>query len=168
MTLNNKLYDGTTAPATVASRSLTGIVGSDDVTLGTSGTVAEFSSRNVGSYTPTVSGLSLSGSTAGNYTLSTTTVNPNASIQARSLTVTAQANSKLYDGEYQFRHFAGNSRRVPSNRVIRLISLKLTAPGMWAQGRRSFLLERSAMGTAVITMPSPLSAPPTESSLPAD
>ena len=98
VTLNNKVYDGTTAPTTIASRSLIGIVGSDDVTLGASGTVAAFSSRNVGNSTPSVSGLSLSGSTAGNYVLSTTAVSPGASIQARPLTVTAHANSRIYDG----------------------------------------------------------------------
>ena len=98
VTLNNKVYDGTTAATTIATRSLSGIVGSDNVTLGTSGTVAAFSSRNVGGYTPSVTGLSLSGSAAGNYVLSTTSVSPSASITARPLTVTAQANSKTYDG----------------------------------------------------------------------
>lgn len=96
VTLNNKVYDGTTAATTVATRSLTGIVGADDVTLGTSGTVAAFTSKNVGSYTPTVSGLSLSGTTAGNYVLSTTSVSPSASITVKSITVTADAKTKVF------------------------------------------------------------------------
>ena len=82
VTLNNKVYDGTTAATTIATRSLAGIVGSDDVNLGTSGTVGAFSSRNVGTYTPSVTGLSLSGSTAPNYGLSTTSLSPSASITA--------------------------------------------------------------------------------------
>jgi len=98
VTLNDKVYDGTTAATTIATRSLSGIVDSDDVSLGTSGTVAAFGSRNVGLYTPSVTDLSLSGSTAGNYVLSTTSVNPSASITACPLTVTAHANSKTYDG----------------------------------------------------------------------
>lgn len=98
VTLDNKTYDGTTGATSIASRSLSGVVGSDNVTLGTSGTVAAFSSKNVGSYTPTVSGLTLSGTAAANYTLSTTTVTPSASITARAITVTAATNSKQYDG----------------------------------------------------------------------
>ncbi|MGA2221363.1 MAG: YDG domain-containing protein, partial [Verrucomicrobiia bacterium] len=98
VTLNNKVYDGTTAATTIASRSLTGIVPGDDVNLGTSGTVAAFSSKNVGSYTPSVTGLSLSGTTAGNYVLSTASVSPSASITVRAITVTAATNTKTYDG----------------------------------------------------------------------
>jgi len=98
VTLNNKVYDGTTDPATIASRSLSGIVGSDDVTLGSSGSVAAFGSRNVGGYTPSVTGLSLSGTDAAKYTLSTTTVSPGASITARPVSVTAATDSKTYDG----------------------------------------------------------------------
>jgi hypothetical protein len=98
VTLNNKTYDGTTAATTVATRSLSGVVNSDDVNLGTSGTVAAYTSRNVGSYTPSVTSLALSGTTAGNYVLSATTVSPSSSITARALTVTAAATSKTYDG----------------------------------------------------------------------
>ncbi len=99
VTLNNKVYDGTTAATTVATRSLSGIINSDDVNLGTSGTVGVFSSKNVAAYTPTVSGLSLSGTTAGNYVLSTTSVTPSASITAKALTVSGStAASTIYDG----------------------------------------------------------------------
>ena len=96
VTLNNKVYDGTKAATTIAGRSLAGIIGGDDVNLGTSGTVAAFSSPNVGSYSPSVTGLSLSGTTAGNYALSTTTVSPSASITAATLAITANADSKTY------------------------------------------------------------------------
>jgi hypothetical protein len=50
ITLNNKVYDGTTSPTTISNRSLTGVIGTDDVNLGTSGTVAAFSGKTVGSY----------------------------------------------------------------------------------------------------------------------
>jgi hypothetical protein len=98
VTLNNKVYDGTTAATTIATRSLGGVVDGDDVSLGTSGTVAAFSTKNVGTYTVSVTGLSLSGTTAGNYQLSTTSVSPSASITARPITVTAATNTKTYDG----------------------------------------------------------------------
>jgi hypothetical protein len=73
------------------------VYGSDAVSL-TGGTVAAFSSRNAGSYTPTVSGLSLTGADAGNYQLSSTSATAGASIIKAALTITAQANTKIYDG----------------------------------------------------------------------
>src|SRR5439155_5530573 len=59
VTANNKIYDATTA-STIASRSLTGVIGSDDVSL--SGGTATFASKTVGTAkTVTATGLSLSG-----------------------------------------------------------------------------------------------------------
>src|SRR5204862_7399757 len=98
VSLSNKVYDGTTNATTIASRSLRGSVGSDDVRLGASGTVAAFGSRNVGSYSINVNSLRLSGATATNYSLSATSASTSASITARPLTVTAATNSKTYDG----------------------------------------------------------------------
>jgi hypothetical protein len=72
VTLNSRPYDGTMTAATIATRSLTGIIGSDDVNLGTSGVAGAFTNQNAGSYTVTITGLSLSGTTAGNYTLTST------------------------------------------------------------------------------------------------
>jgi len=81
-TAANKTYDGTTA-ATVTGRSLTGKVGSDDVSL--TGGTATFDTASAGSNkTVTLAGASLSGAAAANYSLgsvSTTT----ASITAVSL-----------------------------------------------------------------------------------
>jgi hypothetical protein len=95
-TADGKTYDGGVG-ATVLTRSLTGVVGSDDVSL--SGGTASFSSADVGDgKTVTLTGASLSGANAGNYTLgavNTTT----AGITAKGLTISgAVANSKTYDG----------------------------------------------------------------------
>ena len=99
VTLNNKVYDGTTNATTIATRRLDNVVGGDDVSLGAAGTVAGFPSRNVGSYTGiAITGLRLSGSTAGNYQLTATDVVAGAGITARPLTVTAGTNLKVYDG----------------------------------------------------------------------
>ena len=99
VTLNDMVYNGTTGPTTIKTRSLGGVVDGDDVSLGTSGTVAAFSSKNVNSYSGiSITGLSLSGTTAGNYQLSSTSTTASASITALPLTVTAHANSKTYDG----------------------------------------------------------------------
>jgi len=98
VTLNNKVYDGTTDATTIASRSLPGIVGSDDVSLGSSGTVSAFGNRNVGNYSIDVTSLSLSGADAGKYNLSSSTASSSADITARPLTVTAATDSRQYDG----------------------------------------------------------------------
>jgi hypothetical protein len=91
----NKIYDGTTA-ATITARSLAGIVGSDDVNLDNSGTAA-FASANVGAgVSVAVSGLSLSGTTAGNYVLSTTGIGTNADITPATLAYVADPTNRVY------------------------------------------------------------------------
>jgi hypothetical protein len=98
--LNNKVYDGTTAATTIATRSLAGTLTGDsgNVSLGTSGTVSAFSSANVGSYTQSVTGLSLSGTSSANYSLSTTSVSPSASITKATPTVVVANYNVTYDG----------------------------------------------------------------------
>jgi len=65
----DKVYDGTTA-ATVTGRSLTGIVGSDDVSL--SGGTAAFADAAIGTdKMVTLTGANIAGAQAGNYTLVT-------------------------------------------------------------------------------------------------
>jgi len=96
-TVANKTYDGTTA-GTIINRSLGGVIGGDDVNLGGSG-VATFVDKHVGTAKPVlVTGLALSGSTAGNYQLSTTSVSTTASIEPRQLQIAADSQTKLYDG----------------------------------------------------------------------
>ena len=70
ITVENKVYDGTAA-ATIATRMLTGVIGGDAVTL--VGGTAAFSDKNVANgKTVTATGLSLSGSAAGNYKVNST------------------------------------------------------------------------------------------------
>jgi filamentous hemagglutinin family protein len=93
---NNKVYDGTVAASLSGTATVTAL-GSDSVAVGGIG-VGAFSDKNVGTDKPvSVSGYSLSGADAGNYTL----VEPTgltANIAAQSLTVTANNASKAYDG----------------------------------------------------------------------
>ncbi len=96
----SKNYNGTTtATLAPANYTLSGVVSGDSVTLNnpTSGT---YDTRNVGTgKTVTVTGLAISGSSAPNYILSSTTANgPVGTINKTSLTVTAAANVKPYDG----------------------------------------------------------------------
>jgi hypothetical protein len=97
VTVSNKVYDATTG-ATIATRSLSGVLGTDNVTL-TGGTAA-FATKSVGNgKSATVSGLGLGGIAAANYALASTTVATTANITPASLGVTAVlANNKVYDG----------------------------------------------------------------------
>jgi hypothetical protein len=96
ITANSKTYDGTTA-ATIATRTLSGVIGSDDVTL--TGGTATFANKNVGNgKTVTATGLSLTGAIAGNYQLASTSATTTANITAKELTITGvTAVNKVYD-----------------------------------------------------------------------
>src|SRR5208283_5704781 len=77
ITAASKPYD-TTATATITNRSLSPIYNSDDVNLGTSGT-ATFANKAVATgKIVTATGLALTGSTAGNYALTSTTATTTA------------------------------------------------------------------------------------------
>ena len=96
VSVNNKVYDGTTA-ATIATRTLYSVVGSDNVTL--TGGTANFANKNTGTAkTVTATGLSLSGTAAGNYQLASTSATTTANITVRSLSVSAAGVNKAYDG----------------------------------------------------------------------
>jgi hypothetical protein len=96
VTVADKVYEGTTA-ATIATRSLTSVLGTDNVTL--SGGTATFANKHVGTgKTVTITGLTLAGSDAGNYLLSSSTATATASITAASVSPNVTANNKVYDG----------------------------------------------------------------------
>jgi len=95
ITANNKAYDGTTA-ATIATRTLTGVLFSDNVTY--SGGTATFANKTVGTAkTVSATGLSLTGPDAGNYTVNTTAATT-ADITAKALTGAITVANKVYDG----------------------------------------------------------------------
>ena len=77
---------------------MTGVVSGDAVTLNTGGAGGAFDSKTAGtSKTVTVSGLTISGADAANYTLAQP--GTSASITAKALTVSGTAaNNKVYDG----------------------------------------------------------------------
>ncbi|HET7691029.1 MAG TPA: YDG domain-containing protein [Nocardioidaceae bacterium] len=95
-TAHNKAYDGNTS-ATIASRSLSGVVGTDAVNL--VGGTATFDTDSVGTgKTVTGSGFSISGAAADNYTLASSTLTTTANITELSLSVDFTASNKVYDG----------------------------------------------------------------------
>jgi len=91
---SDKVYDGGTA----ATVTLTGAnsIGGDDLTLAGS---AVFADKNAGSGKAiAVSGITLGGQDAANYTLVSTTAGASADIAKRSLTASASGVNKTYDG----------------------------------------------------------------------
>ena len=99
LTANGKVYDGTTAATLSGTAGITPLTG-DSVTV-QGGTTGQFGSKNVGSArTVTVTGLSLSGADAGNYTVSGPSGSAGlfADITPATLLVTGlTANNKVYD-----------------------------------------------------------------------
>src|SRR5207245_1828284 len=89
----NKVYDGTTtATVTLSDNRVSGDVFADSYTS------ASFADKNVGTgKTVSVSGISISGTDAGNYTFNSTAATT-ANITARPLTVSATGVNKVYDG----------------------------------------------------------------------
>jgi hypothetical protein len=92
---NNKTYDGgTTATVTLLDNRVTG----DVLTVTATAAFGDKNVNPVGSpKTVTVSGIAISGTDATNYTQNTSATTT-ANITARPITVTAAANTKIYDG----------------------------------------------------------------------
>ncbi len=96
VTVNNKIYDGTTA-ASIGAASLPAAIGGDSVNV-TAGS-ALFGDKNVATgKTVTVSGLTLAGADSGNYLLSTTSVTGAANITPLIVGAIVTFNDKTYDG----------------------------------------------------------------------
>jgi hypothetical protein len=95
----DKAYNGTTAATLDAtSATLSGVIGADDVSLVASGASGAFANKNAGDdKTVTATGFTLSGSAASNYSLTQPT-GLSADITVRTLTVSAAACNKGYDG----------------------------------------------------------------------
>jgi MBG domain (YGX type)/YDG domain len=98
LTTNDKIYDGTTTATLVpGTPTLVGVIGTDVVTLVTTGTSGTFADKNVGTAkTVTIAGLTLTGANASNYTLTQPT--RTANITTRPITVSAGTDTKTYDG----------------------------------------------------------------------
>jgi len=98
VTAANKVYDGTTS-VTITTCTLTGVLPGDvgNVTCTAGG--ATFSDKNVGNgKMVTATGITLGGSAAAKYSLTSTTATTTANITAKPITVAAVTDSKIYDG----------------------------------------------------------------------
>jgi hypothetical protein len=97
---SSKVYDGNTA-AVVTPQAFSTLVGTDAVTLAISPVAGHntFDTRNVGTgKTVTATNLTLAGSAASNYALTTTTATALADITQLSVTGNFTADDKTYDG----------------------------------------------------------------------
>jgi gliding motility-associated-like protein len=99
ITANDKVYDGTTAAdINTESGSLEGVLGTDDVTLISTGAVGSFEDNEAGNgKLVSVGGFTLGGADRSNYTL--TQPETTADISRAELTISSvTANNKVYDG----------------------------------------------------------------------
>ena len=112
LTATDKVYDATTTAALSGSASLSGVMGSDIVSLGGKQT-ATFEDKNVGkNKSVTVNGYTLTGSDAGNYNIVDHNV-LTASITPASITVSGiTAADKVYDGSTAATVNTGNATLV--------------------------------------------------------
>jgi len=95
ISVNNKVYDGTRTGSGAVT--LTGVIAGDAV--GTAGATFTFDNKNAGTAkTVTLSGLTLTGADANNYSLALFPTTATADILKKALTGTVTANSKTYDG----------------------------------------------------------------------
>ncbi len=99
ITASDKVYDATTTATLfgLGTATLNGVIGVDSVTLVTAGAVGTFASKDAGNDVPVqISGLSLSGTQASDYSLSPPAAT--ATISPASLTVSGiTASDKVYD-----------------------------------------------------------------------
>ncbi|OCJ00564.1 filamentous hemagglutinin [Rhizobium sp. AC27/96] len=97
ITAGNKTYDGTTGATLDASNAaFNGKVLGDNLTLG-SGAIGAFADANAGNgKVVSISGLSLDGTDAANYTLADATATTFADIARRAITVAANGDSRAY------------------------------------------------------------------------
>jgi gliding motility-associated-like protein len=160
-TVLDKVYDGnTSATATLTVNRVTG----DDLTVNKTG--ATFNNKNIGtSKAVTVSGITLTGTDAGNYTLTSATATGTASITVRSLTISATASDKVYDGNTNAiinlidNRLSGdnfivnktlatfNDKNVGSGKIVNISGINLTG----ADASNYNLTNTTTSGTATIT-----------------
>jgi filamentous hemagglutinin family protein len=94
-TAADKVYDGTTAAA-LSGATLAGVIGTDNVALGND-TTGTFATQNAGNGIDVATGMTISGTDAGNYVL-TQPLTLVADITPKLITVTASGSNRTYNG----------------------------------------------------------------------
>ena len=101
ITVDNKTYDGTaTATLNAANATVNGKVGEDNVTVNIDNATAVFADANAGTDKDvTITGVTLGGDKAGNYTLGSLPTDITGNITPKALTVTAKPKTITYGDE---------------------------------------------------------------------
>ena len=126
ITAANKIYDTTTA-ATIIGCTLSGSVGTDDVSCATS--EAAFDSANVGTDKTVTATVTLTGAAAANYELASSSATTTADITVAAASVTPSAASKTYgtadpvltgtmSGFFAADHITATYARTPGESVV--------------------------------------------------
>ncbi len=101
LSVSNKVYDATTNASIkpTYTTAITGVLAGDVNYVHLTGAVASFADKTIGTAkTVTITGLTLAGSLAGNYSLSSSTATASANITAKALTVTGIiASNRVYN-----------------------------------------------------------------------
>jgi hypothetical protein len=138
ITASNKVYDGTTT-ATILTRTLTGVIGADAVSL--TGGTATFADPNTGTgKTVTATGLGLSGSAATNYALSATTATALADITSSTGTGTSTLAVSISAPQY-------------SDQETFTLTVTSSIPGQPAAGVNFFVGSQQVGNPAPVTVP---------------
>ena len=96
VTIADKIYDGNTS-ATISDATVSGVIGSDVVSVDISGASATFANANVGTgILVNANGLALTGADSANYKLTSNAFETTGNITKATVTVTADAQSKVY------------------------------------------------------------------------
>ena len=115
---NDKVYDGNT-DAALTGATLSGVLGTDSVTLGND-TTGAFADKNVGTGKSVTTAMTLSGADADNYTL-TQPGGLEADVTPKTITVMATGTNKVYDGK------AGDKVTLASDGIVSGDSVTLTS-----------------------------------------
>jgi hypothetical protein len=121
---SDKEYDTTTA-ASGHIAGLSGVLGNDDVEIGSTHAAYAFSDKNAGAdKTVLASGVTLAGADAGNYTLAF--ANGSAAITPAAASASVTANSKTYDGTLQTTGSLGSLSGILGHDSVTLNSANAT------------------------------------------
>ena len=147
----NKIYDGNThATLTTSGAGFTGIVSGDNLTVANaSGTFAD---KNAGpGKTVTISGITLGGDDAGNYTLSTATATTQAEITPKALTLSAKDQSKQEGSLFAFAGNEFNASGLVDGEAIASATLQSDgAPATAAVGNYTIDIQDALPGTGFV------------------
>jgi len=149
ITANNKTYDGTTtATLNTASGTLNGVLGTDAVSLVSSGASGAFVDKNAGqNKNVTPSGLSINGTDAINYTLAQPVLTGN--ILPRSLTIKAKDGSKCSGTTYNFSGNSFTADGLTNNDTVFSVTLSSTGVFQNANAGTYDIIAGNANGTTL-------------------